>query len=147
MLAFLLLAFTVSEGDAVLRDFRFASGEKLPELRIHYRTLGKAGAPAVLVLPAATGSRGQLLPRPASRPGARPGAAVRVQPAGRTGGRGTRAMDAPRPDPAWKGGNYQSPPLLGLRGAMEVLFFMTSAALPLQAQAPSRDAADKLEEE
>jgi len=28
------------EGDHVLKDFRFASGESLPELRIHYRTLG-----------------------------------------------------------------------------------------------------------
>jgi homoserine O-acetyltransferase/O-succinyltransferase len=28
------------EGDFVLKDFRFASGETLPELRIHYRTLG-----------------------------------------------------------------------------------------------------------
>jgi homoserine O-acetyltransferase len=28
------------EGDFVLRDFRFASGEVLPELRIHYRTVG-----------------------------------------------------------------------------------------------------------
>ena len=28
------------EGDHVLRDFHFASGETLPELRIHYRTLG-----------------------------------------------------------------------------------------------------------
>ena len=30
----------VTEADFVLRDFRFASGETLPELRIHYRTLG-----------------------------------------------------------------------------------------------------------
>lgn len=29
------------QGDVVLRDFQFASGETLPELRIHYRTLGK----------------------------------------------------------------------------------------------------------
>lgn len=29
------------QGDAVLRDFTFASGDKLPALRIHYRTLGK----------------------------------------------------------------------------------------------------------
>ncbi|MET0556207.1 MAG: alpha/beta fold hydrolase [Vicinamibacteria bacterium] len=29
-----------TEGDFVLRDFRFASGETLPELRLHYRTLG-----------------------------------------------------------------------------------------------------------
>jgi homoserine O-acetyltransferase len=31
----------VTEGDFVLRNFRFASGETLPELRLHYRTLGK----------------------------------------------------------------------------------------------------------
>jgi|ERR1035437_1752424 homoserine O-acetyltransferase len=29
------------EGDAILRDFKFASGESLPELRIHYRTFGQ----------------------------------------------------------------------------------------------------------
>ena len=28
------------EGDYVIRDFRFASGESLPELRLHYTTLG-----------------------------------------------------------------------------------------------------------
>jgi homoserine O-acetyltransferase/O-succinyltransferase len=28
------------EGDVVLKDFAFTSGEKLPELRLHYRTLG-----------------------------------------------------------------------------------------------------------
>ena len=31
----------LTEGDFVLRDFRFVSGEVLPELRLHYRTLGK----------------------------------------------------------------------------------------------------------
>jgi homoserine O-acetyltransferase len=30
-----------AEADFVARDFRFASGEALPELRIHYRTLGR----------------------------------------------------------------------------------------------------------
>jgi homoserine O-acetyltransferase len=30
----------VHEGDFVVKDFRFASGETLPELRLHYRTLG-----------------------------------------------------------------------------------------------------------
>jgi homoserine O-acetyltransferase len=29
-----------AEGDCTLRDFRFASGEALPELRVHYTTLG-----------------------------------------------------------------------------------------------------------
>jgi homoserine O-acetyltransferase len=30
-----------TEGDYTIRDFKFASGETLPELRVHYRTLGK----------------------------------------------------------------------------------------------------------
>jgi len=30
----------MTEGDYVVKDFRFTSGETLPELRIHYRTLG-----------------------------------------------------------------------------------------------------------
>jgi homoserine O-acetyltransferase len=30
-----------TEGDYVVKDFHFASGESLPELRLHYRTLGK----------------------------------------------------------------------------------------------------------
>ncbi|HEX7914368.1 alpha/beta fold hydrolase, partial [Rudaea sp.] len=32
---------TPSEGDFIVKDFHFASGETLPELRLHYRTLGK----------------------------------------------------------------------------------------------------------
>ena len=31
----------MTEGDFVLRNFRFASGDVLPELRLHYRTLGQ----------------------------------------------------------------------------------------------------------
>src|ERR1700676_5236319 len=30
-----------AEGDYVIRDFHFASGEMLPELRLHYTTLGE----------------------------------------------------------------------------------------------------------
>src|SRR5262245_17717627 len=30
-----------TESDAILRDFHFESGEMLPELRMHYRTLGR----------------------------------------------------------------------------------------------------------
>ncbi|MBV8176184.1 MAG: hypothetical protein JO151_16700 [Verrucomicrobia bacterium] len=33
------------EGDYTITEFRFTKGEKLPELRIHYRTVGK---PAVV---------------------------------------------------------------------------------------------------
>jgi homoserine O-acetyltransferase len=51
------------EGDFVLKDFRFRSGDTLPELRIHYRTVGEpkrddkgAVVNAVLVLHGTTGS-------------------------------------------------------------------------------------------
>lgn len=56
------------EGDFVLRDFRFRSGEVLPELRIHYRTLGTprrdaAGVVrnAVLITHGTTGSGAQFI--------------------------------------------------------------------------------------
>jgi homoserine O-acetyltransferase len=52
-----------ASANITLRDFRFASGESLPELRIHYRTLGtpRRGedgkvANAVLILHGTTGS-------------------------------------------------------------------------------------------
>src|SRR5947209_4584926 len=52
----------VSEGDHVLPSFTFASGETLPELRIHYRTLGKSnGRNAVLILHGTGGSGTQFL--------------------------------------------------------------------------------------
>src|ERR1700680_116162 len=35
-----------AEVDFLTRDFHFASGESLPELRVHYRTLGKPRADA-----------------------------------------------------------------------------------------------------
>ncbi len=55
-------------GDHVIRDFRFASGEMLPELRIHFRTLGtpRRGQDgvvrnAVLILHGTTGSGANFL--------------------------------------------------------------------------------------
>jgi homoserine O-acetyltransferase len=55
-------------GDFILREFRFTSGEVLPELRIHYRTLGEprkgAGGVirnAVLILHGTTGSGASFL--------------------------------------------------------------------------------------
>ena len=58
----------VTEGDFVLRDFRFRSGETLPELRLHYATMGRpqkdAGGVvrnAVLVLHGTGGSSRQFL--------------------------------------------------------------------------------------
>jgi len=55
-------ALPVSEGDHVIRDFKFASGETLPELRIHYRTLGKLDRRnAVLILHESGGSGAQFM--------------------------------------------------------------------------------------
>jgi homoserine O-acetyltransferase/O-succinyltransferase len=57
-----------TEGDYAIRDFKFASGESLPELRIHYRTLGTAQkdakgktANAVLITHGTTGSGAQFI--------------------------------------------------------------------------------------
>ena len=74
--AFLLLAVTIvraadyplpAEGDYSIRDFKFSSGETLPELRIHYRTLGEPEKDAqgkttnaVLIMHGTTGSGGQF---------------------------------------------------------------------------------------
>jgi homoserine O-acetyltransferase len=57
-----------TEGDYTIRDFKFASGETLPELRLHYRTLGKPEKDAqgkttnaVLVIHGTTGSGAQFI--------------------------------------------------------------------------------------
>jgi homoserine O-acetyltransferase len=57
-----------TDGDVTLREFRFASGETLPEVRIHYRTLGAprrdpAGVVtnAVLILHGTSGEGGSLV--------------------------------------------------------------------------------------
>ncbi|MDQ6828663.1 MAG: alpha/beta fold hydrolase [Gemmatimonadota bacterium] len=57
-----------TQGDFVMRDFKFASGEVLPELRIHYTTLGTARKDAgghvrnaVLILHGTGGSGGGFL--------------------------------------------------------------------------------------
>src|SRR3954468_339683 len=61
-------AARLKEGDAVLRDFRFGSGERMAELRIHYATLGAprrdskgAVTNAVMVLHGTGGSGRQFL--------------------------------------------------------------------------------------
>jgi len=77
-LSFLLLAFafvgtvaaqvpTPTQGDFVLKDFHFGSGEVLPELRLHYRTLGKPERDAqgtvrnaVLIMHGTTGNGGNF---------------------------------------------------------------------------------------
>jgi len=56
------------EGDFIIKDFRFASGESLPQLRIHYRTFGAPRADAagvvrnaVLIMHGTGGNGGSLV--------------------------------------------------------------------------------------
>ena len=57
-----------TEGDYTIHDFKFASGETLPELRLHYRTLGTPQkhaqgktTNAVLIMHGTTGSGAQFI--------------------------------------------------------------------------------------
>jgi len=80
VLAFLVWLLTVNiafaadypaptEADYTIHDFKFVSGETLPELKIHYRTIGKIDKDAqegktrnaVLVMHGTTGSGGQFI--------------------------------------------------------------------------------------
>src|SRR4051812_12822961 len=227
---------TVTGADFVLRDFKFADGESLPELRVHYIALGTpkrdaAGTVrnAVLVLHGTTGAGsgfmsrtfagelfgpGQLLDTAryfivlpdgighgkSSKPsdglhahfprytyddmvdaqhrllveglkvdhlrlvmgtsmgcmhawvwgerypdfvdGLVPLACVPTQIAGRNRMMRAMIMDDIRSDPTWRGGDYTSPPEQGMRGALGLLFMMTSSPLQQQKAAPTRDAAD-----
>ena len=58
----------LTEGDYMIRDFKFASGETRPELRVHYRTLGQPQkntqgrtSNAVLIMHGTTGSGAQFI--------------------------------------------------------------------------------------
>jgi homoserine O-acetyltransferase len=49
------------EGDWVARDFRFHTGEVMPELRLHYTTVGEPSGQPVLVLHGTAGSGATML--------------------------------------------------------------------------------------
>jgi homoserine O-acetyltransferase len=49
------------DGDWTVKDFRFHTGEVLPELRLHYTTLGAPSGEPVLILHGTTGSGASLL--------------------------------------------------------------------------------------
>src|SRR2546427_6780767 len=107
--AILLLAALAAQGDTgsfVIKNFRFASGEVLSELRLHYRTLGHprrnaAGMVrnAVLVLHGTGGSGPGVLSslfaggpvRPGHPPHSRP--APLIPPAENAHGRAPQARD------------------------------------------------------
>ena len=223
-----------TEADFVAKNFKFVSGEVLPEIRIHYTTLGRPQKDAsgvvrnaVLMLHGTTGSGTglvgpmSLLFRPgelldtakyfvvfpdgighgkSSKPsdglrmkfpkytyddmvegqrrllveglgvmhlrlvmgtsmgcmhawvwgtqhpdfadGLVPLACAPTQIAGRNRMIRKLIIDDIMNDPDWKGGDYTSPPLRGMRAAMGGLWVMTSAPLVQHRQAPTRNAAD-----
>src|SRR4029450_8686860 len=49
------------EGDWVARDFKFHTGQVLPEVKLHYTTVGEPTGEPVLILHGTAGSGGQLL--------------------------------------------------------------------------------------
>ena len=49
------------EGSWIIRDFRFHDGETLPELRLHYRTVGAPTGQPVLILHGTAGSGARML--------------------------------------------------------------------------------------
>lgn len=229
------------EGDAILRDFAFATGEKLPELKLHYTTLGtpqrdKKGnvTNAVMILHGTGGTGkqffqpqfanelfgpGQLLDTAkyyiilpdnighggSSKPSdglrmnfpkydyddmvsaqyrmltealgvkklklilgtsmgcmhafvwgtTRPGFAEKLAPfaclpveiAGENRMWRTLSIDAIKADPLWNGGNYREPPASGLRTAAALTMIAGANPYALQAQYPTRAAAEKYKDE
>ncbi len=49
------------EGDFIAKDFRFSTGEVMPELRLHYTTIGEPAGEPVLILHGTAGSGTGLL--------------------------------------------------------------------------------------
>src|SRR6185369_15288654 len=49
------------QGNWVAKDFKFHTGEVLPELNLHYTTVGARGGEPVLVLHGTTGSAASML--------------------------------------------------------------------------------------
>ena len=49
------------QGDWIAKDFKFHTGETMPELRLHYTTVGEPGGQSVLVLHGSGGSAASML--------------------------------------------------------------------------------------
>ena len=81
---------------------------------------------------------------PAFADGLAPFACAPTQIAGRNRMIRTMIRDDIMGDPAWNNGNYTSPPVNGLRPALQLLYTMGSAPLLQHRQAPTRDAADSV---
>lgn len=227
----------VAEADATIRDFRFHTGEVMPELRMHYRTLGQprsdeagriinavmflhgtggTGAQFLrpqfadelfgpgqaldisryfVILPDSIGHGGSSKPsngmktafpkydyadmveaqrrlltehlkidslrllggtsmgcmhsfvwgttHPGFAKALFPTACLPVEIAGRNRTWRKMSIDAIQADPLWRGGNYTTQPTAGLRTAAALGLIAGTAPVRMQAEAPTRDAAEK----
>ena len=75
-----------------------------------------------------------------------PLACLPIQISGRNRMLRRMTMDSIREDPAWNGGNYTTEPDSGLRGALNLLFVLTSAPLYQQKLYPTQQLADEAAE-
>jgi homoserine O-acetyltransferase len=73
-----------------------------------------------------------------------PLASLPVEIAGRNRMTRKMAIDLIEMDPAWKGGEYTSPPVVGMTGAISSLIFMGSSPLQMQTAAPTREKAEAM---
>ncbi len=62
------------QGDFIARDFKFHTGETMPELRLHYTTIGEPTGQPVLVLHGSGGSAASMLTPAFAGKSARPAA-------------------------------------------------------------------------
>lgn len=73
---------------------------------------------------------------------AMPLASLPVEIAGRNRMGRKMVIDAIMDDPEWKGGNYKTKPMRGMKAAMYPLIFMVSSPLQYQKEAPTREEAE-----
>src|SRR5437773_2136120 len=137
-----------TEGDYTIRDFKFASGEILPELRLHYRMLteGLGVNHARLVMGTSMGGMHTWLwgeSHPDFMDALMPLASLPTEVSGRNRAWRRTVIDAIRNDPAWSGGDYKTQPP-SLRTAAEMLWFMSSNPLLRQKEAPNRAKTDEV---
>ena len=140
-----------TEGDWVVRDFAFRSGETLPELRLHYLTLGKpmrntAGHVSnVVLIMHGTGGSGRAFLRAnfcgeLFGPGQPLDASTHflIMPDAIGHGKSSKPSDGLHT----KFPHYTAPPLSGLIAAQYSLWMMTSSPLLLHQANPTREKAD-----
>ena len=147
------------EGSWVVRDFRFHTGEVLPELRLHYTTVGAPTGEPVLILHGTTGSAAGMLtpafagelfgpgqPLDASRYYVILPDAIGTGKSSKPSDGLTRRLiiDAIRNDPEWMNGNYTKQPR-SLQFASVFYGIATNGGNQrLYKTAPTREKADQL---